>query len=72
MKFRVKKPFVWGPSGQDHAYEAGDVIEIPDGHPRLNGMFLGNYLTYESGDLVPANQADDPIAIARKAAGLPA
>lgn len=49
MRFRVRKPFAW--EGKD--YQVGQVIEIPEGHPRLRALIeQGRFVTYDSSELV--------------------
>lgn len=44
MRFRVRRPFDWA----GRKYESGDVIDIPEGHPRIAGMLQGNHIAYDA------------------------
>lgn len=53
MMFRVRRPFMW--EGQD--YEVGDVIDIPENHPRLNAMVNGSrHIVYDATVEEPTHQ----------------
>ena len=53
MFFRVKKEFLW----EGKLYKRGDHIDIPEGHPRLDGMHLGGFVV---------NDATEPSQIPKK------
>ena len=56
MLFRVRKPFVW--DGKD--YILGDVIDIPEGHPRIEAMVnASKHIIYDAG-VSETSRANEP------------
>lgn len=43
MRFRVRKGFDW----LGRRYSPGDIVDIPDGHPRLGGLVRGGFVIYD-------------------------
>lgn len=69
MRFRARRPFSWN----GESYSQGDVVEIPEGHPRIEGMLMGRYIAYEAGDISPSKNPSPTIditEIAKRAAGI--
>lgn len=65
MQFVVRRRFKWG--GNDQLHEVGATLEIPEGHPRLEGLFLGRFIAYSSSQDVPAGigKQDIPQPVAK-------
>ncbi len=61
MLFRVKKPFDWDGS----SYKPGDVIDIPENHPRLGGMLQGRHILYDASD-APATEQPKTRLVTRR------
>ena len=52
MYFRVKKELKW----DSKIYQRGDYIDLPEGHPRIEGLKIGGFI---SNDATSPN-ADEP------------
>ena len=44
MLFRVRREFTW----DGKTYRPGEVIDIPEGHPRLTGLIQGRWIIYDA------------------------
>jgi hypothetical protein len=51
MRFRVRRDFVW----EQRPYAKGEVVEIAENHPRINGLFMGRYIAYDGSNVPPDN-----------------
>lgn len=49
MYFRVRRSFTW--AGTE--YKSDDTIDIPEGHPRLQAMLRGGFITYNASSVPP-------------------
>ncbi len=61
MRFVARRAFTW----EGVRLAMGDILEIPERHPHLDGMFLGRYISYaDSADVPhgPGMDAPQPTA----------
>ena len=49
MFFRVKKEFKW--DGRE--YQKGNIVTIPENHPRIEGLMLGGFIMYDASEPSP-------------------
>jgi len=62
MKFTCVSPLTWG--GQE--YQRGDVIDIPDGHPRLSALVRARFVVaYVVDPNINALRAEDEKFLSR-------
>ncbi len=58
IRFVARRSFIW----EGRRLEVGDKVEIEERHPRLEAMFLGRYIAYDSAQDVPAGLGSLPIS----------
>lgn len=62
MYFRVKKQLNW----DGKIYSPGDIIDIPEGNPRLEGLHLGGFLYYDCCAPDPDHPSGIPVEQVKK------
>ena len=62
MFFRVKKELRW--DGKE--YQPGNIVDIPEGNPRIEGLMMGSFITYDSCAPSSDDQTGVPVEIANK------